>query len=463
MRMDVQDEFTDLNEETPDLPGRVRIHSKILAIVFFLFSLAVVFFTANYLFHFIELPDLEISKWKIPLRFPFMEMFQPVETANCPVVSYLSRGIKDSVKKDVIHLTQQKGKELAHIEGEIKKLEDDKHAFLESMERRRDIFKENVTLFDEGEARGHFESSVHLQRFEFRFHNEAERRINKYLELYEQKKQQLFFQKEGILRELDELRNYIQDLEEGQGLEAFPYEGSLFVTIAEGKLNARFLFYLERGQYERALKVYESMKFKTVESSKVDIIKELLTSLKNNREKLVLYERGTVLDDIKMSYLEEDYQKTVSHIDEAEYLGPLLGDLRNILYRNMEVEEQIGEEIELKRKVKNLKRKAAELEKQGEYEKALKIYEDLLILNLPSYDREFLISKIHSLMGNAVRSQIKREDNTKAIKYLESARDLYRGGREKEAYKVYQQIITECASSDYVTEALSTMQEIAAR
>ena len=463
MRMDIQDEFTDLSEETSDLTKRVWTSRKVPAFVFFLFSLAVVFFTANYLFHFIELPILKISEWKIPFKIPIPEAFRQVETPYCPVVSYLSRGVRDPVEKDILLLMQQRGKELSHIEGEIKRLEDDKNTFLESMEKRRDIFRENVSLMDEGEGREHLEFSVHLQRFELRFHNEAERRVNKYLELYEQKKQRLFSQKEGVSRELVELGRYMRDLEEGQGLEAFPYEESLFFTMAENKLKARFLFYIERREYEKALKVYESIKFKAPESPKVDVVKQLLMSLSNYKEKLALYERSTLLDDIKMSYLEENYQKTVSHVDAAEYLGPLLGDLRNVLYRNIEAKEQINEEIELKRKIKNLKRKAAELEKKGEHGKALKLYEDLLILNLPSYDREFLISKIHSVMERAVRSEIKREDNTKAIKYLESARDLYRGGRENEAYKVYQQIIMECANSDYVSEALSAMQEIASR
>jgi tetratricopeptide (TPR) repeat protein len=252
-------------------------------------------------------------------------------------------------------------------------------------------------------------------------------------------------------------------IEAGQGLEKLSGDPGLFVHRAKGKTLQRFLLYVKRGEYESALKLYKRMKIEPLGSGQLDTVKTLLERLNEYKTRLSLYEHSSLLDDIKLSYLEEDYQKTFSHIQASDYLRPMLYDLQGVLYRNIETREQINQEIELKKKMKSLKRKAEDFEKRGEYENALKIYEDLLILNLPAYDREYLISKIHSLISESVRRQIKREDNTKATKYLESARDLYQQGREKEAEEVYREIATECPNSDYVEEAISAMLEIATR
>jgi len=449
--MDEHDELTYLIEDPVDTPVRTR--GRIPRVLFFIFSLSIAVLTANYFFHFFSLP----------LSESFHTLFPQNEKANLPVISYLSVGVKESVKRDVFLLMQKNREDLTSIEAELKRLEDEKKVFLETMQYKSELFDENVSLVEEGEAKESLESGIQLQRITMRFKTESERRINSYLNIYEQKKHRLLSQKEDALRSLDELGSYVRGIEAGEGLEKLSGDPGLFVYRAKGKMAQRFLLYIKRGEYANALKLYERMKIVPQESGQVDVIKMLLESLTAYKARLALYERSSLLDDIKLSYLEENYQKTLSHIQASDYLRPMLSDLQGVLYKNIETREQINQEIELKKKMKILRRKAEDFEKRGEYENALKIYEDLLILNLPSYDREYLISEIHSLISTSVRKQIKREDNTRATKYLESARNLYREGREKEAYEVYRKIATECPNSDYVEEAFSAMLEIATR
>jgi len=432
-----------------------RVCGKVLTIILFLCSLAVVFFTVNYFFSF----------FNFSITVPFLMVNDSAEDTPGYVVSYLSKATKESVYKDVFLLMRGKRDELFRNETELQRLEEDKKSFLDSMNKKKEIFQENISIVDEREARKILRSAAHLNRIEIHFQNETERRIEKYLGIYQQKKNKLLDEKERIKQELLELTKYMQSLESEKGIEKLTDAGSLFVMDVKGRAYKRFLFYVKREEYGKALKVLNSMDFDESELTQIDIVRNLITILDEYKKRFALLESGTLFEDIKLSYLEENYKKALSSIEAVDsdaFLSPMFKDLRNVLYRNMKMKEEIGEEIVLKGEVKDLKRKAVGLERRGEYDKAVKLYEDLLILNLPAYDREYVISKIHSIMAEAVRNDIKREDNTKAIKYLDTARDLYREGKEKEAFKVYKQIVTECSNSDYVEEAISTMLEITA-
>ncbi len=432
-----------------------RVCGKVLTVILFLCALTVVFFTVNYFFSF----------FTFSIKVPFLVVNDSAEDIPGYVMSYLSKATKESVHKDVLLLMQGKRDELLRNETELQRLEEDKKSFLDSMNRKKEVFQDNISIVDEKEAMKSLRSAAHLNRIEIHFQNETERRIEKYLSIYQQKKNKLLDEKERIKQELRELTKYMQSLESEKGIEKLTDTGSLFVMDVKRRAYERFLFYVKREEYGKALKVLDGMEFDESELKQIDIVRNLITILDEYKRRLTLLESGTLFEDIKLSYLEENYKKTLSSIeavDSEAFLSPMLGDLRNVLYRNMRMKEEIGEEIGLKGEVKVLKKKAVELERRGEYDKAVKIYEDLLILDLPSYDREYVISKIHSIMAEAVRNDIKREDNTRAIKYLDTARDLYREGREKEAFKVYKQIVTECSNSDYVEEAISTMLEITA-
>ena len=128
----------------------------------------------------------------------------------------------------------------------------------------------------------------------------------------------------------------------------------------------------------------------------------------------------------------------------------------------MEIERQIEENIELREKVNELAGKAAQLEKNGEYGKAVDTFESLLILPLPSYDREHILNRVHSLWLEVELRRLKREENTKAIKYLESARILNREGNEKEAVDYYRMLLIECPHSDFVGDAVNEIMKLRA-
>jgi tetratricopeptide (TPR) repeat protein len=110
-----------------------------------------------------------------------------------------------------------------------------------------------------------------------------------------------------------------------------------------------------------------------------------------------------------------------------------------------------------KESLKNLSQKALALEKKGEREKALNIYQSLLIFSLPDEDRERVLGKIRNLAVALAGQDVKRQQNTKASAYLESAKLSDREGREKEAVEYFRKIILECPNSDYAAEALARL------
>jgi hypothetical protein len=82
------------------------------------------------------------------------------------------------------------------------------------------------------------------------------------------------------------------------------------------------------------------------------------------------------------------------------------------------------------------------------------MYEDLLMYSIPSYDQEYILSRIRVLWLDIEKRRMTREENTRAIKYLESARLLNNEGKEKEALAYYEKLIIECPNSDYKKQAL---------
>jgi len=436
-----------------------RIFETVVTITLFLFSLSVLFFTVSYLFNFTD--------FTARLPFSLIKIFKDDPAGH--VMSYLSTDSKETVQKDVILLLEKKREELYRIEEELKKLVDEKKLFLYSMGQKKKVFQENISIIDGSEIRNNLKSIVQLNKSELRFHNEAERRINLYLNIHQKKREELLSNKEQITWELAELTGLMQNLKNEKGIEKFPGDKAFFTQESKKKLYERLLFLIDHSEYEKALEVFDTllgMDFDESETVQENIVRSLLAILKEYKEKRDYLESASIFDDIKMSFLGENYDQTFSHLDTLNadvFMNPLLADLRNVLYSNTNSTKEISEEIELTKNIKKLRDKALEFENRGDYEKAIKIYEDLLILNLPSYDREYLISKIHSIMVPAVKNDIKREENTQAIKYLENARALYLAGKEKEACEFYMLLVTDCSSSDYVEEAITNLLKVSAK
>ena len=97
------------NDELNNLETEGKIHKKgqyqnVLAILLFLFSLAVLFFTVNYLFGFI----------KIPLKLPFLNNMISSNEIEGFAVSYLTRDSKMLIQKELVLLMGKNKEELYH-------------------------------------------------------------------------------------------------------------------------------------------------------------------------------------------------------------------------------------------------------------------------------------------------------------------------------------------------------------
>jgi hypothetical protein len=447
-------------------PDIVRARKKsssyktVVSIFLFLLALATLFFTLNYLFD-------------VTSIFNRISIFSRIFSFDDPqdyVSTYLSRSSKLGLRRDVIILLGRKGEELNEVKTELQKLEEAKKSFLDGMNEKKTVFHENIAAVDAEGSSIKMKSIVQLNKRELRFKTDIEKRIAAYMEIYQQKAQRLMTEHDKYEAELAELTNYIKDLEKQKGVEAIYDNSALFVEETKRRYYERLLFLIEQEEYRKAVSVLQTLqKLEYGDGDQIDpqenILVKLLSVVEEYQYKLNLLEKESDLEELKMAYLAEDYKKSltlIKHIEAAGFMRPVLAELKNTLYENIGMVPEIAEEIGLKGSLKDLMKKAQNYEKTKEYEKALKIYEDLLILNLPPYDREYIIQRIHSIIVLFARNDIKREENTKAIKYLEDARKQYREGSEKESAKLYRTLITECPNSDYVTEALDGLINIEA-
>jgi tetratricopeptide (TPR) repeat protein len=261
-------------------------------------------------------------------------------------------------------------------------------------------------------------------------------------------------------QQMADLTSFNQEIEAGSDQAQPFYTEALYIEEAKSNRIRRFLFLLERGDHDGALRTLESvaaLTFHEEERASQMLLHQLLVMLQEYGERVKLIEDNAPFNDIKLSYLNENYGEALRNVRELqkeEFIKPLLTGIEGALYDNMEMKRQLEEDIALRKQIRELVKKAALLEKEGEYEKAIDTYESLLVFPLSSYDREYMLKRVHSLWLEVELRRVKREENTKAIKYLESARILNREGNEKEAIEYYRMLLTECPHSDFVSDAI---------
>ncbi len=447
----------DKGEVTPSQKSKSKSsYETILSLILFFFSLAILFFTLNYFFHFFD----------FSLNIPLFKSRLSIEGKETYALAYLSGETEKSVEKEIIYLLEKRKNELKWIDEELKKLELDKKEFLRSMGHKQKQFHENLSLIDNRESLQNLKTIDNFYIRETKFNNEVERRIGAYLEIYQKRHIDLEKRKEHAFNELMHLTRFMKELNEEKGVEKLHLDKAFVAAGIKMKMYNRILFFIEKGEYQKALKdldTFLGFDFDERETVQKNIVREMLFVLQEYQKRLNYLRGEEIFDEIKMSYLNEDYSKALAQIDAIDkdaFTSPLLSELRSVLYTNMDLTKEINEEIELKNNLKVLGKKALEFERKGDYEKALKIYEDLLILNLPAYDREYLIQKIHAIMLPTVKSDMKRKENTEAIKLLGDARSFYREGREKKAAEVYAKLIKECPNSDYIGESIEELLKI---
>jgi tetratricopeptide (TPR) repeat protein len=254
---------------------------------------------------------------------------------------------------------------------------------------------------------------------------------------------------------ISELSHYIEAVQR-RGSEELLYTDDLPVMKETQKIHTeRAIFLIKEGEYKRAAEALNII----MDTGYNDLgllvrILSILEELERRRMQLIIEDPFA---DLKLSYLTEDYEKTIAQVDELNadpFLRPLLGGLNTALYQNIEIAGNIDEDLNLRNDVKSLIGMASRLEKIGEYRKAVNLYRKLLLFDLPPHDREYLASKLYSAMKLSIGSELKRRDNTRAIKLLEDARRLVWEGKKDEALKQYLLLIKECPNSDYIGQAV---------
>jgi tetratricopeptide (TPR) repeat protein len=429
------------------------IYKGVLSVFFFAVSIIFLFSLVNFIHPFTELTA------KIPIFY--VDQYSNKEERY--VTSYLSAASRESTLNDAFRLLQKKKVDLENIEGELERLRSDKNLFMGSLEEKTKLFEENISIIGEEKEKEQLKTFEYLKRSRSRFDKEIQNRQSTYLSIWESKKVRLEEKRKEYWREIKELTLYIKYFENGETAEDLFYEDMFFVTEAKKDMLERVIFLIYNQEYDGAIAVLGDLlelDFENTEVVQKNLLISMLTVLKEYKRRLDLLEQETVFAEIKMAYINEDYSEALTHLDslnDDDYIKPLLAGLRDVMQENISISGEIDGELVVKNRIKELVDKAAELEAEKDYSRAVKIYENLLILDLPPFDREYLINKMRATIVPSVENDFKREHNTNATRYLQSARNLYLDGEEEEALQYYRKVLTECPSSDYVEEALTEL------
>jgi tetratricopeptide (TPR) repeat protein len=345
---------------------------------------------------------------------------------------------------------EKKKSELLKTEKAREELEKERNAFSHDLDRRRDLLVKFTSVLDVArpeEKTAFFETTLRG-------------RTDLYRSLYERKKDMLTAERERLKGEINDLADYIAALKKQKSVSASTDLGVFFRTSAERELLSRLFFLIEKGEYEKAVRTLDtllSLDRKGANRLQAGLLREILKLLDDYRERTAVFKKGGGLDELKMAYLREDYGKAgelANRLNADGYLLPVLVEFQMALERNERLSRVAHDDLGTKESLKSLSQKALALEKKGEGEKALKIYQSLLIFNLPADDRERVLGKIRTLTVASAKQEAKRQENTKASAYLENAKLADREGREEEAVENYKKIVLECPNSDYAAEAL---------
>ena len=421
----------------------------------FIFSLAVLF---------LSLFAIVRSEYLGGFPFRMLSAGAQAEEGTDRILSFLTYQTRTTVQGAVLEVLRQKKEDLRRVESGLKELEKQKRTYLESVDRSETLYEENLSVFDLDESQRWLRSIVDLVRNSVEFKDEAQRRREHFLKIYEDRRSGLLAEKSEYEQQIAELTSYIETVsgqDSADRLQDIPlYHGELYLDEMKSNRLNRFFIALENDDYENALRALDSVSALPLterERAAATVIDRTLNVLQDYSARMSLLRNNAPFDDIKLSFLNENYTETRSMIhrfEEKGYLKPLLSGLDGAVAENMEINQRIDDGLALRQEVRELIRKAALFEQKGEHEKAVNAYEDLLLFPLPVYDREYILRKVHALWLDVELKRIKREENTKAIKYLESARILRKEGNGEKALEYYQLLLSECPHSDFVEDAV---------
>jgi tetratricopeptide (TPR) repeat protein len=381
----------------------------------------------------------------------------PSPAPEKPVTSLLTGEYRHLVRADIYRLLRLEKNRLLEVERAIARLESERSAFLAEMDEQKAAYEKNRSIFgltgDEREIR----TIAGLVRDDVEFSGEMRRRMSVYDLSYQRQLGGLLEAKSRLEDGIGTLGRQYREVESGAGGSA--------LSPSIGVLDSTHRAYVERmltaarqGDFEGAFEAADALEEVTTgpEEETVRLIKEAFSVADTYDRRLRELDSADPLERFTRSFLAEDYDRLLNGADgeKYDYIEPLLSGLRGALFRNVDLKKDARQDLAKRREQREQVAQARGLEEGGEYEKALGLYEDLLLQDMEPYDREYLLERVRSLWLPVEMQKVKREENTKAIKYLESARILSREGRDDDAIGFYRMLIEECPNSDYVGEAL---------
>ncbi|UCB44777.1 MAG: hypothetical protein JSV25_11225, partial [Spirochaetota bacterium] len=424
----------------------MRIKPKGVATYLFLFLSLCILFLAGY-------GIVRLGYHGIEKLFPSLQY--DINRQRVYISSYLSHLTRSKIAHDSLVVLEKEKSRLARTQRELDELETSMESFLESMKEKQEVFEANVSSINIGELVTDFRAATHINKYNELFNSELNKRKRLFFKSYTSKKTILVNEKQLHEKSISELSHYI-DAVQRKGSEELEVTGNLPYLNETQKLYAeRAVIFIKQGEYERAAAV-----LKTVMDAGFDdqvLLIKLLSTLEELERRQTELTIENPLVDLKLSYLTEDYEEALDQTEKLEsdpFLRPLLSTLNTALYRNIEITDDIDADITFRNDVKGLINMATRLEQIGEYEKAVNLYRKLLLLDIPPHDREYLTSKLYSAMKLSIVGELKRSDNTRAIKLLENARRLIWEGKKDEALNQFLLLIKECPNSDYVGQAV---------
>lgn len=389
-----------------------------------------------------------------------LEMTAPRPAAQPRMVSpYLSSRARGAAARDLLRLMRLHRERLVRVQREMEELERGRERFLSGMEQREEVFTRQRSLVGLDEDRKELHRIAGLVGMSVEFRGELARRRRAYLALYEQRRNELEQLAARSREELDRLAS-LGGAIASREQDPPGFEAGFFLSRARRERLDRLARALRGGDLESAVRQARALQALAAgpeEAELAGLVGGLAGEVSRYAERLETLRVESPLRALSMHFLAEEYDRAEQQLAVAgnqELLRPLLAGLEGKLFAAREEAERIAGVVERNRILRKKVERARRLEGEGELEEASAVYQELLMEPLLPHDREQLTRALRSLWVPAELKRIKREHNTRAIMYLESAGLLEREGRELEALEYYARLVAECPSSDYVKEAM---------
>ncbi len=435
-------------EKEKHTPGK-SMHIHVYA--FFCCSVIIFVLCLYYLFHaddFSTLPALHFS----PPRTEY-------------VSSYLSYSTKQNMSSSALDLLRKNGARLASLQHELETLEENKNDFIKGIEGKDKIYFQSRSIFGLTGKEKNLRSIADLVRSDVEFRGEKKRRIQIYLQQYNKKRQSLLAQKTEYEKSIGNLTAYQKTVDRIRPVKDQSFDSAFLVDTLRSGYLSKFMYSVEHEDYDGALSALRFLKPLSPrgEDMTMKLIHRLVLLLKEYDRRMELLTRHSPFEEINLAYLNEDYnavEKKIGNLQKEGFLKPILSGIDGSLFENSTNRDAIDSEIRQSGQLVDLVQRARMYEKKYEYKKALDIYENLLVFRTNSYDREMIIGKLHSIWLALEQEKQRREENTRAIKYINSARILGREGKDADALEYYRMLLQECPNSDYIQEAVEGIIKI---